>query len=37
MKNPLLYFKTFPEVIRLAVVMHIHFLLSIRKVEDRLH
>lgn len=31
------YFKTSPEVIRLAVMMDIRFLLSLRNVEDLLH
>ena len=37
MKNPFRYFKTSPEVIRLAVMMYIHFPLSLRQVEDLLH
>lgn len=31
------YFKTSPEIIRLAVMMHIRFPLSLRNVEDLLH
>ena len=34
MKNPFRYFKTSPEVIRLAVMMYIRFPLSLRQVED---
>ena len=37
MKNPFRYFKTSPEVIRLAVMMYIRFPLSLREVEDILH
>jgi len=37
MKNPFRYFKTSPEVIRLAVLMYIRFPLSLRNVEDLLH
>ena len=37
MKNPFRYFKTSPEVIRLAVMMYIRFPLSLRQVEDLLH
>jgi len=36
-KNPFRYFKTSPEVIRLAVMMYIRFPLSLRSVEDLLH
>ena len=36
MKNPFRYFKTSPEVIRLAVMMYIGFALSLRQVEDLL-
>ena len=35
--NPLRYFKTSPEVIRLAVMMYVRFPLSLRNVEDLLH
>ncbi len=37
MKNPFRYFKTSPEVIRLAVIMYVRFPLSLRQVEDLLH
>jgi putative transposase len=37
MRNPFRYFKTSPEVIRLAVMMYIRFPLSLRQVEDMLH
>ncbi len=37
MKNPFQYFKTSPEVIRLAVMMYIRFPLSLQQVEDLLH
>ena len=36
MKNPFRYFKTSPEVIRLAVMMYMRFPLSLRHVEDLL-
>src|SRR5680860_1053034 len=36
-QNPFKYFKTSPEVIRLAVMMYIRFPLSLRNVEDLLH
>ena len=36
MTNPFKYFKTSPEVIRLAVMMYIRFPLSLRHVEDLL-
>lgn len=35
--NPFRYFKTSPEIIRLAVMMYIKFPLSLRNVEDLLH
>jgi hypothetical protein len=35
--NPLRYFKTSPEIIRLAVMLYIRFPLSLRNVEDLLH
>jgi putative transposase len=35
--NPFRYFKTSPEIIRLAVMMYVRFLLSLRNVEDLLH
>ena len=37
MKNPFRYFKTSPEIIRLAVMMYVRFLLSLRQVKDLLH
>ena len=37
MKSPFRYFKTSPEIIRLAVMMYIRFPLSLRQVEDLLH
>ena len=37
MKNPFRYFKTSPELIRLAVMMYVRFPLSLRQVEDLLH
>ena len=37
MKNPFRYFKTSPEVFRLAVMMYDRFPLSLRNVEDLLH
>ncbi|MEM9287440.1 MAG: IS6 family transposase [Pseudomonadota bacterium] len=36
-KNPFRYFKTSPEVIQIAVMMHVRFPLSLRNVEDLLH
>jgi len=36
-KNPFRYFKTSPEVIRLAVMLYVRFPLSLRNVEDLLH
>ena len=36
MKNPFRYFKTSPEIIRLAVMMYVRFPLSLRHVEDLL-
>jgi putative transposase len=35
--SPFRYFKTSPEVIRLAVMMYIRFPLYLRNVEDLLH
>jgi putative transposase len=35
--SPLRYFKTSPEVIRLAVMLYVRFPLSLRNVEDLLH
>ncbi len=37
MINPFRYFKTSPQIIRLAVMMYIRFPLSLRNVEDLLH
>lgn len=37
MKNPFKYFKTSPEIIKLAVTMYVRFPLSLRQVEDLLH
>jgi putative transposase len=37
MRNPFRYFKTSPEIIRLAVMMYVRFPLSLRQVEDLLH
>ncbi len=37
MKNPFRYFKTSPEIIRLAVMLYVRFPLSLRNVEDLLH
>ena len=36
-RSPFRYFKTSPEIIRLAVMMYFGFPLSLRKVEDLLH
>jgi putative transposase len=35
--NPFRYFKTSPEIIRLAVMMYVRFPLSLGNVEDLLH
>ena len=35
--NPFRYFKTSPEIIRLAIMMYVRFPLSLRNVEDLLH
>ena len=35
--SPFKYFKTSPEIIRLAVMLYIRFPLSLRNVEDLLH
>ena len=37
MRNPFRYFKTSPEIIRLAVMMYVRFPLSLRQVKDLLH
>ncbi len=36
-RDPFKYFKTSPEIIRLAVMMNVRFPLSLRNVEDLLH
>ena len=36
-RNPFRYFRTSPEIIRLAVMMYVRFPLSLRNVEDLLH
>jgi putative transposase len=36
-QNPFKYFKTSPEIIRLAVMYYIRYPLSFRQVEDILH
>jgi len=36
-RSPFRYFKTSPEIIRLAVMMYLRFPLSLRNVEDLLH
>jgi len=36
-KSSFRYFKTSPEIIRLAVMMYVRFPLSLRNVEDLLH
>ena len=35
--GPFRYFKTSPEVIRLAVMLYVRYPLSLRNVEDLLH
>ncbi len=37
MTSPFRYFKTSPEIIRLAVMLYVRFPLSLRNVEDLLH
>jgi hypothetical protein len=37
MRNPFKYFKTSPEIIRLAVMMYIRFPLSLRNGNGRRH
>ena len=37
MRNPFRYFKTSPDIIRLAVMMYVRFPLSLRQVEEILH
>lgn len=36
-RSPFRYFRTSPEIIRLAVMLYVHFPLSLRNVEDLLH
>ena len=36
-RSPFRYFKTSPEIIRLAVMLYVRFPLSLRNVEDTLH
>jgi len=36
-KNPSNYFKTSPEIIRLAVMFYVRYPISYRQVEDILH
>ena len=36
-RSPFKYFKTSPEIIRLAVMLHVRFPLSLRNVKDLLH
>ena len=36
-RDPFKYFRTSPEIIRLAVMMYVRFPLSLRNVEDLLH
>jgi putative transposase len=36
-RSPFRYFRTSPEIIRLAVMLYIRFPLSLRNVEDLLH
>jgi putative transposase len=36
-RSPFKYFKTSPEIIRLAVMMYVRYPLSLRNVEDLLH
>ncbi len=36
-KDPFKYFKTSPDIIRLAVMLYVRFPRSLRKVEDLLH
>ncbi len=36
-KNPFKYYKTSPEIIKLAVMYYIRYPLSLRQVEDILH
>ena len=36
-RSPFRYFKTSPEIIRLAVMLYVRFPLSLRNVDDLLH
>jgi putative transposase len=36
-RSPFKYFKTSPEIIRLAVMLFVRYPLSLRNVEDLLH
>ena len=36
-RSPFRYFKTSPEIVRLAVMLYVRFRLSLRNVEDLLH
>ena len=36
-QSPFYFFKTSPDIIRLAVMMYVRFPLSLRNVEDLLH
>jgi putative transposase len=36
-RSPFKYFKTSPEIIRLAVMLYVRFPLSLRNIEDLLH
>ncbi len=36
-RTPFRYFKTSPEIIRLAVMLYVRFSLSLRNAEDLLH
>ncbi len=36
-KSPFRYFKISPEIIQLAVMMYVHYPLSLRHIEDLLH
>lgn len=36
-RSPIRYFKTSPEIIRLAVMLYVRFPLSLRNVEDLQH
>jgi len=36
-RSPFKYFKTSPEIIRLAVMLYVRFTLSLRNFEDLLH